>query len=134
MLDPIAEMLTRIRNAQRAGKPDVSISLSKIKLAVANILLKEGFVESVEIDKKGNFEKIQIGLKYHQVSNTRKIPAIKDLRRISKEGQRVYVKKTDVKKVKSDYGIAIISTSKGMMTGADAKKNGLGGEYICEVW
>jgi len=134
MLDPIADMLTRIRNAQRAGKANVLVGYSKLRLALANILQKEGFVESVEIDKKGVSEQIQIGLKYYQVSNTSKIPAIKELRRISKEGQRVYVRNKEVKKVKNDYGIAIISTSKGIMTGTEAKKNGLGGEYICEIW
>lgn len=133
MLDPISDMLTRIRNAQRAGHSEVSISFSKLKLAIAKILEKEGFLESVEKEKGDKFEKILINLKYERV-NSKRIPVISEIRRVSKEGQRSYVKKNEIKKVKNNFGISIISTSKGVMTGKEAYKKGLGGELICEVW
>ncbi len=134
MLDPISEMLTKIRNAQTAGLSNVSLSFSKLKLALAKILEKEGFIESVAKEKQADFDVLKIVLKYYTVSNTQKIPAIKGLRRISKEGQRIYVRNKDIKQVKNNYGIAIISTSKGVMTDYESKRSGLGGEYICEVW
>ncbi|MFA6973889.1 MAG: 30S ribosomal protein S8 [Parcubacteria group bacterium] len=133
-MDTIAEMLTRIRNAQRAGKKDVIIGSSKLKVAIADILEKEGFVESVSEEIINNFKNIKISLKYYRVSNTQKLPAIKEIKRVSHEGQRIYVQHDEIKTVKNKFGIAIISTSKGVMTGAEAKKNGLGGEYICQVW
>ena len=134
MLDPISEMLTRIRNAQTAGLGNVTLGASKLKLALAKILEKEGFVESVTKEKQDDFDMLKIILKYYKVSNTQKVPAIKGIRRISKEGQRIYLKSKEVGRVKNNYGIAIISTSKGVMTDHDAKKTGLGGEYVCEVW
>jgi small subunit ribosomal protein S8 len=105
-----------------------------LKFAIAKILEKEGFVESASKEKTGNHEKIKIALKYYRVSNTKKDPAIKDVKRISKQGQRIYVKSKEIRNVKNNFGVAIVSTSKGIMTHAEAKKNGLGGEYICEVW
>jgi small subunit ribosomal protein S8 len=134
MSDVIAEMLTKIRNAQMAGHPEVSVRFSKTKLAIAKILEKEGFVERVFLEKQINFENIKIVLKYYQQSKTEKIPTIRGIRQISKQGQRIYVKNKEVKKIKSGYGIAVISTSKGIMTGEEIKTLGLGGEYICEVW
>ncbi|HPN96721.1 MAG TPA: 30S ribosomal protein S8 [Candidatus Moranbacteria bacterium] len=133
-MDTIAQMLTKIRNAQMAGHKEVEINASRLKLAIARILEKEGFVESVSKEKNDNFEIIKIGLKYYQVSNTRKTPAIKGIQRVSKEGQRIYLKKKEIKNVKNKFGIAIISTSRGVMTGEESRKLGLGGEYICEVW
>jgi len=134
MLDPIAEMLTRIKNAQRAGKKDVLVKASNLKLAIAKILEKENFVENVSKEKTEVFENIRIGLKYNRLSNTKKIPAINDIKRVSREGQRIYTSNKEIKSVKNRFGIAIISTSKGVMTGEEARKNGLGGEYICQVW
>jgi small subunit ribosomal protein S8 len=134
MLDPIADMLTRIRNAQRAGHREVVMPSSKLKLSIANILEKEHFIEKVEKESAGIFENIRIGLKYIKVSQTQKDPAIREIKRVSHEGQRIYVKKEDIKKVKNGYGIAVVSTSKGVMTGRDAYRQGLGGEYLCEVW
>jgi len=134
MLDPIAEMLTRIRNAQRAGKKDVLIKASNLKLAVAKILEQEKFVESVVKEKAEVSENIRIGLKYYRLSNTKKIPAIKEIRRVSREGQRIYTSCKEIQQVKNRFGISIISTSKGVMTGEEARKSGLGGEYICQVW
>lgn len=134
MLDPISEMLTKIRNAQLAQHKSVFVDASKLKMALAKILEKEGFILAAGKEKQGNFDMIKLDLKYNIISNTKKIPAITGIRRISKEGQRIYVKSKDVKNVKNNYGVALISTSKGIMTGYEAKKAGLGGEYICEVW
>ncbi len=134
MLDPIAEMLTRIRNAQGAGKNEVIVKASNLKLAIAKILEKEGFVESVMKETIDNVANLKIALKYYRISNVKKVPAIKHIRRISKEGQRIYIKNKEIRPVKKNYGIAVISTSKGVMTASEARKNGLGGEYLCEVW
>jgi small subunit ribosomal protein S8 len=134
MLDPIADMLTRIRNAQRAGKRQVSLPYSKMKHRLADILLKEGFVEGVAEEKTEKFPELVIVLKYTKVSQTRKNPAINEITRVSKEGCRIYVQNNEIKKVKNGYGIAIISTSQGVMTGGEAYAKGLGGEYICKVW
>ena len=134
MLDPIAEMLTRIRNAQRAGHEDVVFPASNLKLAIAKIFEKEGFVESVVKEGSDKLESIKVKLKYYKISNTQKLPAIKGLRRVSKEGQRIYVKNKDIKTVKNNFGVAVLSTPKGIMTGFEARKQGLGGEMICEIW
>lgn len=134
MMDPISDMLTRIRNAQRVGLPDVVMPISKLKLVIANILEKEGFVALVKSEKIGKHDQLRIVLKYNVISNTKREPAILGIQRVSKLGQRIYVRKGDIKKVRNNYGIAIVSTSKGVMTGGDARKLGLGGELICEVW
>ena len=117
-----------------AGHKEAKISASKLKLAVAKILEKEGFLEFANVEQENNFNVIKVGLKYHTISRTKRLPAINGLERVSKEGQRVYIKKKDIRNVKNNYGLAIISTSKGVMTGEESKKLGLGGEYICKVW
>lgn len=132
-MDKVAEMLTKIRNAQMAGHPDVKVGYSKLKLALAEILEREGYVLAVQPDKGADPRAIRIVLKYHQ-SNTQKVPAITGLKKISRSGQRIYIKNKDIRNVKNKYGVAIISTSQGVMTGEDSKKLGLGGEYICEIW
>lgn len=134
MLDPIADMLTRIRNAQKAGKAQVSLPYSKMKHVLANILQAEGFVESVKEIKGEKFSDLEVTLKYQQVTPTKRVPAINEITRVSKEGCRIYVQNNQIKKVKNGYGIAIISTSQGVMTGGQAYAKGLGGEYICKVW
>jgi small subunit ribosomal protein S8 len=134
MLDPIADMLTRIRNAQRAKHKDVMVPFSKLKMSIAKILEEKGFIESVKKEMDGAFPALKIVLKYEVISNTQKNPAIREIRRVSREGQRIYVKKDGIKRVKNGYGISVVSTSKGMMTGDNARKIGLGGEVICEVW
>ena len=134
MLDPIADMLTRIRNAQAAGKPSVSFPVSKLKHVIAQILEREGFVARVEKQVDGVKGTLCVWLKYTQVSQTKKEPAIQEITLVSKQGCRVYVKSHDVKKVKNGYGIAIVSTSQGVMTGGEAYAKGLGGEYLCKVW
>lgn len=134
MLDPIADMLTRIRNAQKAGHKSVSLPYSKMKHVIANILETEGFVEAVKKVQGEKFAQLEISLKYTQTGPTKRIPAINEITRVSKEGCRIYVQNNQIKKVKNGYGIAIISTSQGVMTGGQAFAKGLGGEYICKVW
>ena len=134
MLDPIADMLTRIRNAQMRGLASVRVPASKLKGAILHILAKEGFIENVTTEAEGIKQEFLITLKYEQVSLTKKRPAIQDLVRVSKEGRRLYVKRNEVAKVKNGYGIAVLSTSQGVMTGGEAYAKGLGGEYLCQVW
>ncbi|MFZ5982204.1 MAG: 30S ribosomal protein S8 [Patescibacteria group bacterium] len=133
-MDTIAEMLTKIRNAQGAEHASVWVRFSNVKLALAKILEKEGFVELVERETDGKAEIIRIKLKYYPASGNKKLPAIQGISRVSKLGKRVYVGKKEIQKVKNNFGISIISTSKGLMTGEESKKAGLGGEYVCQVW
>lgn len=128
-MDPISDMLTSIRNALAVKHLTVKIPFSKLKYEMAQILEKEGFVEKVERKGKRAKKIIEITLKYENDS-----PAISGLKRISKPGQRIYLPYKKIKKVKGGYGIAIISTSKGLMTDKEARKQKLGGEVICEVW
>jgi small subunit ribosomal protein S8 len=128
LTDPIADMLTRIRNAQMAKKKEVEIPASKIKFAIAKILESEKFIEGVEMSED-NYGKIIIKLKYKQGS-----PAIKSIQRVSKPGRRVYVGNDKLPRVLNDFGVAIISTSRGVMTNKDARKERLGGEVLCEVY
>lgn len=122
-------MLTTIRNALMVRHPKVTFPFSNLKYEIAKILEKEGFIEKVE--KKGRRLKkiLEITLKY-----TDNLPAISGLKRISKPGQRIYSDWRKIKKVKGGYGIAIISTSKGLMTDKEARKQKIGGEIICEIW
>ncbi|MEF3691885.1 MAG: 30S ribosomal protein S8 [Candidatus Moraniibacteriota bacterium] len=135
MLDPISEMLTRIRNAQMAGHSEVVFSGSKLKKAIAEVLLKSGFVESVDEISDDKFKMIKVGLKYKHKEGVRgDVPAIRSIKLISKQGQRIYVGRDDIRRVKNGSGIAILSTSQGVVSGEEARKNGVGGELICEVW
>ena len=130
MTDPIADMLTRIRNSNNAKHDSVDVPASNIKKEIAQILLNEGFIkgyDSIEDNKQGL---IRIDLKYGP--NQEKI--ISGIKRISKPGLRVHVKNDSVPRVLGGLGIAIISTSKGMMTDKDARKNSVGGEVLCYVW
>ncbi len=129
MTDPIADMLTRIRNAQMANHASVEMPSSKFKIALAKVLKKEGYLDDVVQHKKGVKIVLEIVLK--KVGSNYAIAGIK---RISKPGQRVYIRKDRISKVLNDCGISIVSTSKGVMTSVEARKNGLGGEVICEVW
>lgn len=129
MTDPIADMLTRIRNAQIAGHTNVEMPSSKFKIVLAKVLKKEGYLDDVIQHKKGVKIVLEIILKKVE-SNY----AIAGIKRISKPGQRVYIKKDRISKVLNDCGISIVSTSKGVMTSVEAKKSGLGGEVICEIW
>ncbi len=128
-MDSIADMLIRIKNAQKAGQPSVEIPFSKLKFSLAKVLEKEKFVNGVEERGKKAAGKINIVLKYSDGK-----PAIQDIKRISRLSQRIYVTKDKIRSVKQGYGIAVISTSQGLMTNKEAKKAGLGGEIVCEVW
>ena len=130
MTDPVADMLTRIRNANTAGHAEVSVPASKIKKNIAEILLTEGYIKSYEVVSGEVQDNIVIQMKYGQ-GKTRVISGIK---RISKPGLKVYAKKEDVPKVLGGLGIAIISTSSGLLTDKQARELGVGGEVICYVW
>jgi len=127
--DPIADMLTRIRNAIMVRHASVLVPASKIKLAVARILKEEGFISDYEVIKGKPHREIKIILRYLENK-----PAISGLKRVSKPGLRVYVQKKEIPRVYGGLGIAIISTSKGLRTGQEAWRQGSGGELLCYVW
>jgi small subunit ribosomal protein S8 len=129
--DPIADMLTRIRNAVRGYKETVDIPASKFKERIAHILEKEGYVKGVErVKLETGFEVIRVGLKY----GAKREPVIKSITRISRPGRRAYVTSDNLPKIHAGLGMSIVSTSKGLMVDRDARKSGIGGEVICEVW
>jgi len=130
--DPIADMLTRIRNAQVARHDAVVLPASNTKKAIAKILLNEGYVKSVDFIKDGLQGEIKIALKYTGPNKT--VPAIAGLKRISKPGLRVYAKCEELPKVLGGLGIAIVSTSKGLMTDREARKQEIGGEVLAYIW
>lgn len=130
MTDPIADMFTRIRNGLNAKHEQVLVPASRIKESIAKILAEEGFLAGVETAGEGKNKSIVIKLKY----TASKKSVISELLRVSKLGRRVYVTKDEIRSVKQGRGIAVLSTSKGVMKDSDAKKNGLGGELICTVW
>ena len=130
MNDPIADMLTRIRNAQIARHEQVLMPASNRKKAIAKILLDEGYIKGVDFIDDGLQGQIKITIKYAQG----KQPVIKGLKRISKPGLRVYAKSDELPKVLGGLGIAIVSTSQGVMSDKDARKNGIGGEVLAYVW
>ena len=130
MTDPIADMLTRIRNGSNAKHDSVDIPASNIKKQLAQILLNEGFIKSYDVIDDGKQGIIRVDIKYGN-QNEKVISGIK---RISKPGLRVYVKSDEVPRVLGGLGIAILSTSKGVMTDKEARKEGVGGEVICYVW
>ena len=128
--DPVADLLTRIRNANMAGHEQVEVLGSRLNLEVVKILQSEGFVRNYEITKDKMQSRIKIGLKY----GPRKEKVITDLKRVSKPGRRVYTKRGDIPRVLGGLGIAIVSTSKGVMTDREARRLGVGGEVLCYVW
>ena len=130
MTDPVADMLTRIRNANTAGHADVEIPASKIKKNIAEILLKEGYIKGFEIVETEPQNIIKIQMKY----GPDKKRVISGIKRISKPGLKVYAKKDEVPKVLGGLGIAIISTSNGLLTDKQARELGVGGEVVCYVW
>ena len=131
MTDPIADMLTRIRNANTAKHDTVDVPASKMKVAIAEILLNEGYIKSFELVDNGNFKDIRITLKYGKDKNEKIISGIK---RISKPGLRVYAGKDELPKVLGGLGIAIISTNQGVITDKEARKLNVGGEVLAFVW
>jgi small subunit ribosomal protein S8 len=133
--DPIADMLTRIRNATMAGHQTASLPSSKIKVAIAHILHQEGFIESFEeasVEGKPT-QMLRIHLKYVGERRERR-PVITGLTRVSRPGRRVYAGKTEIPWVRSGMGVAILSTPKGVMTGTRARQLGVGGEVLCSIW
>ncbi len=135
MTDPIADMLTRVRNAVMAGHTLVAIPSSNVKVAIANILKQEGFIEDFEVaeDEVTSFKILRLKLKYVGDRRDRR-SVISGLERVSKPGRRIYAKRTEIPWILSGLGIAILSTSKGVMSGRSARKEGVGGEILCKVW
>ena len=131
--DPIADMLTRIRNALMVGKPTCEIPSSKIKVEIARILKEEGYIEDFNIGDEKPFSLITIQLKYYGARRERK-PVISNIQRVSKPGRRVYRGRTDLPRVMSGIGIAIVTTPKGVMTAQQARREHVGGEVLCYVW
>ena len=129
MTDPISDMLTRIRNAQAVSHQTVIFPFSKLKFNLAKILEKQGLVGQVTSQGRKIRKVIEIELKYKKDR-----PIIRGIKRISKPGRRMYVKENELRPVRQDYGLIIISTPQGLMTNKEAKKKGLGGEVICEIW
>jgi len=128
--DPVADLLTRIRNANNARHDSLEISHSKLKQEVVKILVAEGFVKGYEVIKQAPQDKIKLTLKY----GTKREKVITNLKRISKPGLRVYVGKEEIPRVLRGLGIAILSTNQGLMTDRDARKKGVGGELLAYVW
>ncbi len=128
--DPIADMLTRVRNASRARHLDVVVPASRVKREIARILVEEGFITGTAEERQGPAQVLRLTLKYVDG----KAPVVSGLKRISKPGLRVYARKTDIPRVLGGLGIVIVSTSQGIMTGAQARRAQLGGEVLAYVW
>jgi small subunit ribosomal protein S8 len=128
MTDPIADMLTRIRNAQMVGHTEVSMPCSKLKLSIAQVLKDEGYIDEFAVRDEGVHKQLRIGLKYYAGR-----PVIERLERVSKPGLRVYKGRDDIPRVMNGLGVAILSTSRGVMTDRKARADGVGGEVLCIV-
>ena len=128
MTDPIADMLTRIRNAQMVGHADVSMPCSKLKISIAKVLKDEGYIEDFAVGEDQSMKQLRIGLKYYAGR-----PVIERLERVSKPGLRVYRGRDDIPRVMNGLGVAIVSTSRGVMTDRKARADGVGGEVLCIV-
>ncbi len=128
--DPIADLLTRVRNAGMARHDSVLVPMSKIKQAVANILKEEGFVRDVDTVKSGEWRMLRLRL----LPTIRNQPSIRGLKRISRPGLRIYVNRGEIPRVFGGLGVAILSTSQGVMSGQAARNRGIGGEVLCYVW
>ncbi len=129
--DPIADMLTRIRNANTAKHDEVDVPASNMKVSIADILFKEGYIKSYEVNELNGFKNIHIVLKYGKDKNEKVITGLK---RISKPGYRVYANCNEIPKVLGGLGVAIVSTNKGVITDKEARKNNVGGEVLAFVW
>ncbi len=129
MQDPIADMLTRVRNAQRAAKTEVQMPASKVKSAIADVLCQEGYINGSKVEEQSGKSTLILDLKYYQGK-----PVIEKIQRVSRPGLRIYSTHDDIPKVNSGLGITIVSTSKGLMTDRAARKEGIGGELICQVF
>jgi small subunit ribosomal protein S8 len=129
MTDPIADMLTRIRNAVTARHTRVLIPASKMKLGIARVLKEEGYIRDIEILKDNPQGTLRLTLRYVD-----KKPVLTQLKRVSKPGLRVYTKREDIPRVRGGLGVAVLSTPKGLMSGTKAYRQGVGGEVVCYVW
>ncbi len=129
MSDPIADMLTRIRNAQMVGQIEVKMPASKLKAAIASVLKDEGYIEDFAVHEDGTMQELRIGLKYYAGR-----PVIERIERVSSPGLRVYKGRHDIPRIMNGLGIAILSTPQGIMSGQDAWRRSIGGEVICYVW
>jgi small subunit ribosomal protein S8 len=130
MTDPIADMLTRIRNAITARHDYTDVPASKVKAELARVLKQEGFIRDYELVENGTRRAVRIHIAY----GNKKQPMVEGLQRVSKPGLRVYAQKQEIPRVYGGFGIAILSTPQGMMTGQDAWRKGVGGEVLCYVW
>ena len=128
--DPIADMLTRVRNALRARHQKVDVPASKLKAEIARILKEEGYIVNFKLAEEGTLKTIRLYLKYTPLND----PAIAHIERVSRPGCRVYVGKDDIPRVLGGLGINILTTPRGVMTGRTARKEGVGGELLCQVW
>lgn len=128
--DPIADMLTRMRNALKARHPKVDVPASNLKTEIARILKDEGYILNYKIVDEGNHKAIRVYLKYTPTNQ----PVISNLERVSRPGCRVYVGHTEIPKVLGGLGVNILTTPKGVMTGKSARKEGVGGELLCQIW
>jgi small subunit ribosomal protein S8 len=130
LTDPVADFLTRIRNAMRSRHQKLDVPASKLKAEIARILKEEGYIANYKPTEEGGMKVLRVYLKY----NTNNESVIKDLQRVSRPGCRVYLGKDDIRRVQGGLGIAILTTPKGVMTGRQARREGVGGELLCEVW
>ena len=130
LTDPVADFLTRIRNAMRARHQKLDVPASKLKAEIARILKEEGYIANYKPTEEDGMKVIRVYLKYN--SNNESV--IRDLKRVSRPGCRVYQGKNEIRRVQGGFGIAILTTPKGVMTGRQARREGVGGELLCEVW
>ncbi len=130
LTDPVADFLTRIRNAMRARHQKLDAPASKLKMEIARILKEEGYIANYKPTEEDGMKVLRVYLKYDAANQS----VIRDLKRISKPGCRVYQGKDDIRRVQGGLGIAILTTPKGVMTGRQARREGVGGELLCEVW
>ena len=130
LTDPVADFLTRIRNAMRARHQKLDVPASKLKAEIARILKEEGYIANYKPTEEAGMKVIRVYLKY----NTNNESVIRDLKRVSRPGCRVYQGKNEIRRVQGGFGIAILTTPKGVMTGRQARRKGVGGELLCEVW
>lgn len=130
MTDPIADMLTRIRNAGRARHAETECPSSKLKLAIAKVLKEEGFLGEVRVESRGGHPVLVLGIRYDGEGRA----LIDGIRRVSTPGRRVYLGRAELPKVRSGLGVAVLSTSRGVLSDRAAREAGVGGEFVCEVW
>ncbi|MGH8944880.1 MAG: 30S ribosomal protein S8 [Acidimicrobiia bacterium] len=128
--DPIADMLTRLRNAVAVGHAKVAMPSSKLKVNIAQILVDEGYIDRYELSENGHRKSLELVLRY----GARRQPAIEGIKRVSRPGHRVYKGASDLPRVQGGLGVAVVSTSQGLMPDREARRRRLGGEVLCEVW